>query len=361
MLKAKDLTKAKGGNKVSRNSNSQCHVTINEQVLADWDKISPRNKRERYGVLLGEYKKRQGGYHVHVCQWIEARSINTQEEDRPFTDKTWEQINRIKDSKYPRFHIVGWFHTHPDFGVYLTPGEVAFHEEHFAEEWQIAVILDPTYQDLGVFAWQDNKVKSIPFQRNSLASQQLAVTDERGVSARQLRWWQAALFMVLGVLAGYVSADLLAPEEQNEPISVAQEIGSLLQEEQVYSRIQRLVEEQVAVEVREMREELGEIGSRLESRLDEVIEAQAQPVMAVTPPPVEEVESSESTLESLYDENGYVWTWHYVSQGETLTRLLRSRGIPIEELPLVVQRNEIEQADRIRVGQRMMLPSLIAE
>ena len=34
-----------------------------------------------------------------------------------FTQETWTQIHKDKDERHPKRQIVGWYHTHPGFGV----------------------------------------------------------------------------------------------------------------------------------------------------------------------------------------------------------------------------------------------------
>ena len=37
-----------------------------------------------------------------------------------FTQDTWEHIYQIKDRDFPGKKIVGWYHSHPGFGVFLS-------------------------------------------------------------------------------------------------------------------------------------------------------------------------------------------------------------------------------------------------
>ena len=37
-----------------------------------------------------------------------------------YTHDTWDAIFNEKDAKYPDHIIVGWFHTHPNFGIFLS-------------------------------------------------------------------------------------------------------------------------------------------------------------------------------------------------------------------------------------------------
>ena len=37
-----------------------------------------------------------------------------------FTHETWNKINAEMDSRFAHLAIVGWYHSHPDFGVFLS-------------------------------------------------------------------------------------------------------------------------------------------------------------------------------------------------------------------------------------------------
>src|SRR5579884_2876892 len=55
-----------------------------------------------------------------------------------FTQDTWEHIYKIKDQKYPNERIVGWYHSHPGFGVFLSDHDTFIHENFFSSPQQVA-------------------------------------------------------------------------------------------------------------------------------------------------------------------------------------------------------------------------------
>ena len=47
--------------------------------------------------------------------------------------------------------IVGWYHTHPDFGIFLSDYDVFIHQHFFSGPGQIALVIDPVRKLEGVF------------------------------------------------------------------------------------------------------------------------------------------------------------------------------------------------------------------
>ena len=60
----------------------------------------------------------------------------------------------MKDSRYPDQRIVGWYHSHPGFGVFLSEHDLFIHRNFFSDPAQIAWVYDPHSDEEGCFAWE---------------------------------------------------------------------------------------------------------------------------------------------------------------------------------------------------------------
>lgn len=76
-----------------------------------------------------------------------------------FTHESWAEINRELDSKYPDKRIVGWYHSHPGFGIFLSDYDLFIHRNFFAAPWQVAFVTDPKAGTCGLFTWQDGNLQ----------------------------------------------------------------------------------------------------------------------------------------------------------------------------------------------------------
>jgi proteasome lid subunit RPN8/RPN11 len=78
-----------------------------------------------------------------------------------FTQDTWEHIYRIKDQQYPDDKIVGWYHSHPGFGVFLSEHDLFIHENFFSSPQQVAWVYDPHTDEEGCFGWVGGKTEKL--------------------------------------------------------------------------------------------------------------------------------------------------------------------------------------------------------
>lgn len=114
-------------------------------------------KTEVCGVLIGE----QRGAVVEVQASIQASSAAQAGTHVTFTQDAWEEIYRVKDEKYPDERIVGWYHSHPGFGVFLSEHDTFIHKNFFSAPTQVAWVYDPHTDEEGCFGWFDGKIERI--------------------------------------------------------------------------------------------------------------------------------------------------------------------------------------------------------
>jgi len=78
-----------------------------------------------------------------------------------FTQETWEYIYRVKDRDYPDARIVGWYHSHPGFGVFLSDHDAFIHKNFFSAERQVAWVYHPLSDEEGCFGWVDHRLERL--------------------------------------------------------------------------------------------------------------------------------------------------------------------------------------------------------
>lgn len=92
-----------------------------------------------------------------------------------FTHETWIQIQEEKEKCYPDKEIVGWYHTHPNLGIFLSQQDLFIHENFFKEPWQVALVLDPVARKGGFFQWEKGKkLHNKPFSEFQLVPSELS-------------------------------------------------------------------------------------------------------------------------------------------------------------------------------------------
>jgi proteasome lid subunit RPN8/RPN11 len=114
-------------------------------------------QREICGVLLGNQSNGQ----TRVVASIKGQGANQGDAHVTFTQETWNKIHEEKDKKYPNEKIVGWYHSHPGFGVFLSDHDLFIHKNFFSQPGQLAWVFDPHSDEEGCFGWENDEVRRI--------------------------------------------------------------------------------------------------------------------------------------------------------------------------------------------------------
>jgi len=201
-------------------------VEMKSQVLRDIRQHARSSmSAEICGVLIGRVE----GEKTVVESSIEGEDARQGGSHVTFTQDTWTHIYKIKDSEYPEKRIVGWYHSHPGFGIFLSEHDTFIHKNFFSDPSQIAWVYDPHSDEEGCFAWEKGEIERI---------KEMAVRDEPGEAReakggieefaeeepdhseakpksrgrRVFRWIGLALTHLLALVLGLVAGALLAPE-----------------------------------------------------------------------------------------------------------------------------------------------------
>jgi len=122
--------------------------------------------REVAGVLIGSRPEKQpdGRYIVHIFDTIIARHTVMQGASVTYTPESWRYLNDTLQERYPddTAVMVGWYHTHPGFGIFLSGMDLFIHQNFFTQIWHVAMVLDPRARTSGFFCWDRQKTRVSP-------------------------------------------------------------------------------------------------------------------------------------------------------------------------------------------------------
>ena len=154
-----------------------CQVTIASTVLqAIHLHARASMQTEVCGVLIGE--ELDGGTLVEAA--IAGESAAQGGAHVTFTKDTWEHIYSVKDRDYPEKRIVGWYHSHPGFGIFLSKHDTFIHENFFSAPFQVAWVYDPQAEEEGCFGWVEGELRRLSAVRlvDTRHDDQPAILDE---------------------------------------------------------------------------------------------------------------------------------------------------------------------------------------
>jgi len=106
------------------------------------------------GVLVGRLLKDSLGPFLLVEAALQGTAAREAGSHVTFTHETWDHIHREKDRTCPELAIIGWYHTHPGFGVFLSEMDQFIQDNFFNLPHQIALVYDPLAEQLGLFVWK---------------------------------------------------------------------------------------------------------------------------------------------------------------------------------------------------------------
>ena len=110
------------------------------------------------GVLVGRLLEDAHGDFLHITAAIRGEAAKQQGAQVTFTHETWNHIHREMDERYPDEQMVGWYHTHGGFGIFLSEMDTFIHRNFFSAPYQVAYVFDPLAGSEGFFHASDGKL-----------------------------------------------------------------------------------------------------------------------------------------------------------------------------------------------------------
>ncbi len=133
----------------------QVQIAMGQSALRQIEGYSVSDlRRELGGVLLGQKIEEEQAILVKVLAALPVMSDDHGPVHFTFTADSWAQLHKDKASRYPELDIVGWYHTHPNLGVFYSADDVIVHSAAFVLPWQVGLVVDPVRGEGFFVGWQ---------------------------------------------------------------------------------------------------------------------------------------------------------------------------------------------------------------
>lgn len=144
------------GERVEENKN----IYISQAVYKEIHKFT-KNKttNESGGMLVGTIIEEFGKTNIVISGFVEAKFCEATPTTLKFTHETWEFVHKEIEKKHKGKKIVGWIHTHPDFGIFLSEYDKFIHQNFFSEAYQVAYVVDPIQNIEGFYFWINGNIE----------------------------------------------------------------------------------------------------------------------------------------------------------------------------------------------------------
>lgn len=139
-------------------------IYVDMDVLRDMEAHARENTRvELGGVMLGRHHiDSNGNPFVTITDSLRAKHYEATKGSFKFTHDTWNQITRERNEYRSELEMVGWYHTHPGWGVFLSGMDLFICNNFFNRPLDVALVIDPCAGDRGWFQWDSGKTRETP-------------------------------------------------------------------------------------------------------------------------------------------------------------------------------------------------------
>ncbi len=132
-------------------------VLTGKTVLESIFKAAVDQHQEIGGILLGTAHAFPNS--DYLLTHVKRSAIGKGSEGSPvhlrFTSESWDAIGtELSDTSDI---IVGWFHTHPSLGVFMSGTDRRTQKSFFSRPWQVSLVVDPKSEEFGFFAGEDSE------------------------------------------------------------------------------------------------------------------------------------------------------------------------------------------------------------
>jgi len=194
-----------------------------KQIL---EHVEGDEENELCGVLVGKGYRDKHGFYLEITNTIRGEHSESKGSGVTFTHDTWNYVHEVMDSRFRDKKIVGWYHSHPGFGIFLSDMDEFIQKNFFNNPSHVAFVIDIKAKKEGFFVWQRGKPKlarrfwldnrerlCVKSEENQLAMSELhdkieqmaTAIDNLTQYARGQRWQTN-----IGVWLGWALAVLLA-------------------------------------------------------------------------------------------------------------------------------------------------------
>jgi len=139
-------------------------IFLREETLREIMIYAKSNvNRELGGVLAGSFFQWKEKLWIEIDGYIKAEHYVNTAASFKFTHDSWSAISREKERRFNDKPIVGWQHTHPGYGVFLSNMDMFIQNNFFNLPYQVALVVDPRADTLGFFQWKHRRVHPCGF------------------------------------------------------------------------------------------------------------------------------------------------------------------------------------------------------
>lgn len=364
--------------------NDDVKVYIKQDVYKALEEYACSDTNHELGtVILGNYAEELGKMHIVISDYIIAKYTDASASTLTFTHKTWDYIHKEHEVSHKGTKIVGWQHTHPGYGIFLSNYDLFIQENFFNVPFQVAYVIDPVQHLRGFFQWKNGRIEELKgFYiyddvgkkikiNNPKPLNNIRKNDEIHTIKRSYKLIQGILIIVVVLLVAatiflsgkYAKQIDKQKELEKEIASQSQTISAQASEiDSIKSEMRKNLE--IGINASKAETESKEMESRDKSekndkdneivKQDPVQESKTEEQNAMKE---RETAKQDSVNEAGNDTNKVNFQAYTVKNGDSLIAICKDAGLDYHAAyRIILSVNGIKDPNEIYVGQTLLLP-----
>ncbi|HIW25708.1 MAG TPA: LysM peptidoglycan-binding domain-containing protein [Firmicutes bacterium] len=117
---------------------------------------------EKLAVLMGKQFVLDGKETVFISGVVQARFTEKLKGMETITGQSWKYISEEIEKYFAGLEVVGWMHSRPSFGAFVTSRDEAYHKKVFGGKNQVFFVVDPADRQDRFYVLNENKTALRP-------------------------------------------------------------------------------------------------------------------------------------------------------------------------------------------------------
>lgn len=135
--------------------------TVSERIRRHAERGASQG-REVLGLLVGEVWRTDGETYA-VARDTATTALQATAFHVRFDRRAFARLFAALDRVGYEYILVGWYHSHPGYGCFLSPTDLSTQRRMFREAYHSALVIDPIRKRVDVFALRHRATEPRPF------------------------------------------------------------------------------------------------------------------------------------------------------------------------------------------------------
>ncbi len=118
--------------------------------------------REVMGLMLGSIFKSKGREYA-LARDVVTTELNASAVRVSFDRSYFEELFDKLDQAGFNYIIVGWYHSHPGYGCFMSSTDVQTQRTMFNKSYHSAIVIDPVQKEIEAFYLKEGRIETRPF------------------------------------------------------------------------------------------------------------------------------------------------------------------------------------------------------